>query len=87
MKILTVAFCLSLSFFLSACLFQERYAAEVVYREGNENKVRIWGDFPSLAECQGAAIDVYNVYFRERRAISWACLKKNNSGGYTSRHR
>lgn len=65
-----------------------KYAAEVGYRAGDETRWEVWGDFSSLEECREAAIARYNFYWRDnRRATSWACLKKNRSGGYESRHR
>ena len=73
-------------FLLSSC---SRYDAEVGYYEGEIRKWDIWGDFGSLEECRDAAIARFNHYNRNQdgRAFSWACLKKNMSGGYKSRHR
>lgn len=67
----------------------DRYAAEVGYKAGEETKWSIWGDFDSLDRCREAAIAQYNQYSSQGtgRAVSWACLLKNSSGGYESRHR
>jgi hypothetical protein len=67
----------------------DRYAAEVGYKAGEETKWNIWGDFDSLDRCREAAIAQYNQYNSQGtgRAVSWACLLKNSSGGYESRHR
>ena len=70
-------------FLLLGC---SRYDAEVGYYEGESEKWDIWGDFSSLEECRDAAIARYNYYYRQGRAFTWSCLKKNN-GGYESRHR
>src|SRR5215207_3575409 len=77
----------ALTFTLAGCdSFGEKYAAEVGYRAGGEIKWEIWGDYASLDECRNAAIPRYNHYWADnRRATSWACLKKNRSGGYESR--
>ena len=66
-----------------------RYDAEVGYFEGESERWDVWGDFRTLDECRDAAIARFNSYNqkREGRAFSWACLKKNLSGGYESRHR
>ncbi len=75
------------AFVLAGCSFGEEYAAEVGFYSGGEVAWEIWGDFGSLEECRNAAIDRYNLYFREDRAVSWACLLKDGEGGYESRHR
>jgi hypothetical protein len=73
-------------FLLLGC---SRYDAEVGYYQDESKKWDIWGDFSSLEECKGAAIARFNYYNRDQdgRAFSWACLKKNMSGDYESRHR
>lgn len=65
------------------------YAAEVGYYEGDQVKWEIWGNYASLDECRGSAIAKFNYYNQASpgRATSWACLKRNRSGGYESRHR
>lgn len=64
------------------------YAAEVGYRDGGDVRWDIWGDFSSLDACRDAAVSRYNYYWAQnQRATSWACLKKNRSGGYESHHR
>ncbi|MTH62551.1 hypothetical protein [Paracoccus litorisediminis] len=72
---------------LSACIFDDRYAAEVGYFEGEDIRWEVWGDFETLEDCQDAAITRYNFYAADKRAQSWSCLKKNSDGGYESRHR
>ena len=74
------------AFLLLGC---SRYDAEVGYYEGESEKWDTWGNFGSLDQCRNAAIERFNYYNRDRggRAFSWACLKKNSSGGYESRHR
>jgi hypothetical protein len=67
--------------------FFPKYAAEVGIAEGGSTRWEIWGDFDSLDACRSAAIGRYNQYFSQGRAQSWACLQKNGSGGYASRHR
>ena len=82
-----LTFFASVSFiFLLGC---SQYDAEVGYYENAGKKWEIWGNFRSLKECRDAAIARYNAYNRNQdgRAFSWACLKKNRSGGYESRHR
>ena len=66
-----------------------RYDAEVGYYESESEKWEYWGDFSSLDECRDAAMVRYNYYNQQGdvRAFSWACMKKNSSGGYESRHR
>jgi len=73
---------------LSGCL-GDKYAAEVGYRSGTDEKWDIWGDFASLESCRDAAIARYNSYNvgAPGRATSWACLLKGSNGGYESRHR
>lgn len=70
-------------------LLGSHYAAEVGYHQGDSQRFDVWGDFGTLDECRSAAIARFNYYNREnpRRAFSWACLKKNRSGGFESRHR
>jgi hypothetical protein len=79
---------LALAFSLSGCL-GDKYAAEVGYKSGEEEKWDIWGDFTSLDDCRVAAIAKYNFYNAgsSGRAVSWACLLKGSDGGYESRHR
>lgn len=81
-RLLTVAVLLT----LAGC---DRYAAEVGYKAGEETKWSIWGDFDSLERCREAALMQYNQFNSQGtgRAVSWACLLKNSSGGYDSRHR
>lgn len=73
---------------LSGCEFgSERYDAEVGYYEGGQTRWDLWGDFKTLEACRSAAIGRYNAYFAQKRAYTWSCLKKNGSGGYSTRHR
>lgn len=73
---------------LYACIGDE-YAAEVGYRNGESETWDIWGDFTSLDKCREAAISRFNSLNAESpgRATSWACLLKDGSGGFESRHR
>lgn len=73
---------------LSGCVF-DKYAAEVGYRNGEGVTWDIWGDFTSLDDCREAAISRFNSLNFESpgRATSWACLLKDGSGGFESRHR
>lgn len=65
------------------------YAAEVGYYEGGGQKWEIYGDYKTLDACREEAISRFNAHNSRSpgRAFSWACLKKNNDGGYESRHR
>lgn len=71
---------------LSGC---SRYDAEVGYYKDGEERFDVWGNFSSLDECKDAAIYRYHSYNynKEGSAFSWACLKKNRSGGYEKRLR
>lgn len=76
-----------LVFALTGCA--DRYAAEVGYHDGGQQKWDIAGDYSTLDECRSAAIAQHNSYNAggAGRAFSWACLLKDSSGGYESRHR
>ncbi len=73
----------------AGCDLGSKYAAEVGWRENGSEKWNISGDFDSLDDCRSAAIAKFNSINARNpgQAFSWACLKKNSSGGYQSRHR
>ena len=67
---------------------QVHYAAEVGYY--NENRAVEWdvfGDFTSFDTCKEQAVALYTVYQTRGREFSWACLLKNEEGGYSGRFR
>jgi hypothetical protein len=74
--------------FLAGCAEKEHYAAELGFYQDNKLRWDISGDYPSFEDCREVAYQRHEIYTRQGREFSWACLKKDpETGEYTNRYR
>jgi hypothetical protein len=73
---------------VGGCAPQERYAAEVGYYDDDQVvQWEVFGDYPSFEDCEQEAVARYLAYESRDVAFSWACLLKEEGGGYAGRFR
>ncbi|WP_424932190.1 hypothetical protein [Amaricoccus macauensis] len=73
---------------LSACAEREDYAAELGFYQDDRLRWDISGSYPSFQECKEVAQARHEVYTRQEREFSWACLKRDpETGEFTNRYR
>lgn len=73
---------------LSACAEREDYAAELGFYQDGRLRWDISGSYPSFEACKEIAQARHEVYTRQDREFSWACLKRDpETGEFTNRYR
>lgn len=74
---------------LSACGGpREDYATELGFYQDGKLRWDISGSYPSFEACKEVAFARHEVYTRQDREFSWACLKRDpETGEYTNRYR
>lgn len=73
--------------FLAACGEREEYAVELGFYQDGRLRWDISGNYPSFELCREAALARHEIYTRQDREFSWACLKRDGAGGYSNRYR
>ncbi len=73
---------------LSACAEKEDYAAELGFYQDGKLRWDISGSYPSFEACKEVAMERHDIYIRQEREFSWACLKRDpETGKITNRYR
>ena len=73
---------------LAACAAREEYAVELGFYQDGKLRWDIYGSYGSFEECREAALARHEIYVRQDRAFSWACLLKDpETGGFSHRYR
>jgi hypothetical protein len=73
---------------LGGCAPRERYAAEVgYYAEDRAVQWEVFGDYASFEDCEEEAVARYRAYESRDVAFSWACLLRDETGGFSGRFR
>lgn len=73
---------------VAGCAEREEYAAELGFYQDGKLRWDISGDYPTFEACREVAYARHEIYMRQEREFSWACLKKDPAtGDYTNRYR
>ncbi len=87
-RILPLALPVAAALLLSACAEREHYAAELGFYQDGRLRWDVSGDYPTFEACKAAAVARHEVYVRQGREFSWACLLKDPAtGAYSHRYR
>jgi hypothetical protein len=66
----------------------EDYAAELGFYQDGRLRWDISGSYPSFEACKEVAYARHEIYTRQDREYSWACLLRDSeTGAFTNRYR
>jgi hypothetical protein len=86
--LLLLALSLAGALIVAACAPREDYAAELGFYQDGRLRWDISGSYPTFEDCKAAAMARHEIYTRQDREYSWACLLRDpETGGYAHRYR